>query len=102
MEENKAYLIYEGDKHLSKESLVLMGVFNSKANLMFGAIELITNRVNDNWDGIFNEDVETEEEAKFGFILEQAKILMEDYQTHDGKILFYICEADMNTVGEVS
>ncbi|MBR1526678.1 MAG: hypothetical protein IJ640_08470 [Prevotella sp.] len=102
MEEKKVYLIYEGDKHLSKNSLVLMGVFDSKANLMNGANELITKRINDNWDGIYNENTHTEEEAKFDFIWEQTKVLMEDYQTHDGKVLFYICEASLNVIEEVS
>ncbi|MBQ8969172.1 MAG: hypothetical protein IJ064_05525 [Bacteroidaceae bacterium] len=102
MEEKKVYLLYEGDKHLTKSSLVLMGVFDSKANLMTGANELVGKRVNDNWDGLYNEDEQTEEEAKFDFIWEQTKILMDDYQTHEGNVLFYICEASMNVVEEVS
>ena len=99
----KVYLIYEGDEHLSKDSMVLMGIFNNVEDLKKGARQLITDRLNDNFHRCeCDEETCSEEDAKSNFIDHSMKELMEDYQTHEGSVLFQICEADINEIGEVS
>lgn len=44
MEEKKVYLLYEGNEWLSKDSLVLMGVFTSEESLKKNAKKLVRQR----------------------------------------------------------
>lgn len=102
VEPKKVYLIEEGDSHLSKASRVLMGVFDSKEELEKGARKLITERVKDNfssWE--WREKDCTEEEAVQDFIDHEVQVLMDDYQTHYGKVLFLVSEATLNDVEEI-
>ena len=68
---DKVYLIWEGDSHLSNDSLVLMGIFNSLQALEKGAEELVKNRLKDNfkyWE--WRESECTEEEAVYNWLTE--------------------------------
>lgn len=99
---DKVYLIWEGDSHLSNDSLVLMGIFNSLQALEKGAEELVKNRLKDNfkyWE--WRESECTEEEAEADFIEHEVKVLMSDWQTHDGDVLFLVGEATLNDVEEI-
>ncbi len=84
---NKFYLVFEGDNHLSQNSLVLMGVYNDRNKAIDDIMESMSDAL------MFNEDNTAEYCIKY---------LKSFSQTHTGFSTRYIIkEAELNKWEEI-
>ena len=80
---NSVYVLYEGDSHLSRWSLVPMGIFDEIGYLLDSARELISERYSD--------------EEKANEIYEE---LADNFQTYGDDVCYMIKKVSLNELGE--
>ena len=98
------YLIYEGDEWLSRDSKVLMGVFDNDEDLWNGAYDLIYERIDEHVD-YAEENIYELEEGEHVDEQEVMADLMDElkhnWQTQGWITNYMIEEVELNKLEEV-
>lgn len=103
MMENVVYLLRQGDNHLSKDSLVDIGIFSSEDELENGVRQALKENMKHNfWDWEWNDDFQSEKDAQSDYIESETKRMMEDFQTYLGDVLLIATEVTLNVLDEIN
>ena len=108
MEENgTVYLLYEGDNWLSRDSLVLMGIFSSEESLYCNAEKLIRERGEEHlkehlrYDG-WDFDEESTKQEKIDLVVEDILLeLMSQKTTNGWGTNYYYQAVELDVLEEI-
>ena len=102
--EKVVYLLYECDEWLSKDSMVLMGIFDNDEYLWNGAYDLIYERIDEHVDyaeeNIFEleEGEHVDEQEVMADLMNELK---ENWQTQSWLTNYLIKEVELNKLEEI-
>lgn len=97
-----ATLLYEADAWLSRDSMVLMGIFTDRKALVHAVCKWIRERVGDNYNpDFYSEDEEENVYERYALERKMFRDWKEYRQTHEDTVNIYTVECELNEYGEI-
>ena len=97
-----ATLLYEADAWLSRDSMVLMGIFTDRKALVRAVSKWIRKRAGDNFNpDFYSEDEEENVYERYALERQMFRDWKEYRQTHEDTVNIYTVECELNEYDEI-